>query len=126
MINWGDSMKFRMIADSKDVSLFIGYAIFLLYVICILVINIPAIISGGEFYGLNPFPAFSGDYIAMTLIIYIIALGFSLFSVQSYFFEFEKGYGIGITNGATGGYSDWARDKDIKLDKNVVIILADC
>lgn len=117
-------MKFRIIADSKDITLFLFYALFLLYVVCILVINIPAIISGGEFYGLNPFPAFSGDYIAMTLVIYVFAIGFSLFSVQSYFFEFERGYGIGITNGASGGYSDWAREKDIKQDKNVVKIMA--
>ena len=123
-------MKLKVVADSKNVKLFIIYAIFLLYIVCIAVLNIPEIASTGSLYGDNiiqsllPFDALIGSRLPVTLMLYIFALGASFFSVQSYFFEFEKGVGIGITNGATGGYSDWARDKDIKNDNSIVKIYA--
>ena len=123
-------MKLKVVADSKNVKLFIIYAIFLLYIVSIAVLNIPEIASTGSLYGDNiieallPFDAFFGSRLPVTIMLYIFALGASFFSVQSYFFEFEKGVGIGITNGATGGYSDWARDKDIKNDNHIVKIYA--
>ena len=122
-------MKFRVVADKKDMGLFIAYAVFLLYIISLAVLNIPSLATKGELFGdspidaLLPIQALVGANLPVTLLFYIIALGASFFSVHSYFFEFEKGVGLGITNGATGGYSDWSRDKDIKTDKNVVKIM---
>ena len=117
-------MKFKFTADSKDVTAFGIYAFVLLILIALAVLNLPHLAAEGEFYGLNPLPAFAPGKIHITLTFYVICLIFSFFSVQTHFFEFEKGVGIGITNGATGGYSDWSRDKDIKNDKNVVRIEA--
>ncbi len=117
-------MKFKFTADSKDITAFGIYAVALLLLIALAVLNLPYLAANGEFYGLNPLPAFAPGKIHITLTFYIVCLIFSFFSVQSHFFEFEKGVGFGITNGATGGYSDWSRDKDIKNDKNVVRIEA--
>ena len=117
-------MKFKITADSKDLTIFAVYAVALLLLVALAVINLPYLASEGEFYGLNPLPAFAPDKIYITLVIYIVCLIGSFFTVQSHFFEFENGVGFGITNGATGGYSDWAKEKDIKNDNNVVRVEA--
>ncbi len=117
-------MKFKITADSKDMMTFGVYAVVLLYLIALAVLNIPQLAGQGTFYGLNPIEAFDTDHIKYTLIIYIVCLLGSFLSVKSHFFEFEKGFGLHITTGASGGYSDWAREKDIKTDKNVVRVEA--
>jgi type IV secretion system protein VirD4 len=111
-------MKFKIVASQRDVMIFIMFAIFLLYVIALGVLNIPSLASEGVFYGLNPVEAFSPKYIYFTIIFYIIALIGLIFSVNSYFFEFQEGVGFKI-GGSSGGYSDWAKAKDIKNDKDV-------
>ena len=89
-------MKFKFVATSRDVVIFIIFAIFLLYVICLGVLNIPSLASEGSFYGLNPFEAFSSKYIYYTIIFYLLALIGLIISVNSYFFEFEEGMGLKI------------------------------
>ena len=117
-------MKFKITAESKDLYTFGIYAVVLLYLIALAVLNLPYLAAEGEFFGLNPFPAFAPDKIFATLVIYLVCLIGSFLSVQSHFFEFESGVGFGITNGASGGYSDWAKEKDIKTDNNVVRVEA--
>ena len=117
-------MKFRITADSKDMTVFAIYAVVLLYLVAIVVLNVQALGSETKEFTLNPIYAFSLENIHYTLVIYIVCLIASFLSVKSHFFEFEKGFGIGITNGASGGYSDWARDKDIMNDNNIVKVEA--
>ena len=87
-------MKFKFRADAEDVIIFVCFAIFLLYVVCIGVLNLHSFATEGYLCGLNPFPAFLPQYIAATLTFYFLALGGLLISVSSYFFEREKGFGF--------------------------------
>jgi len=106
-------MKLKFRADSKDVALFIAFAIFLLYVVALGVINLSSFASYGVFAGFNPFPAFSSEYIFTTLVFYIVALGASFMGVSSYFFEREEGIGFTM-NKKDKGYSRWAKEKEMK------------
>ena len=118
-------MKFKVTADRKDLITFGVYALVLLYLIALAVVNIQTLATDGmEGLTILPFEAFSLDNIHYTLVLYIVCLIASFLSVKSHFFDFEKGFGLGITNGAGGGYSDWAREKDIKTDKGVVRVEA--
>ena len=117
-------MKFKFVATPRDIIIFIIFALFLLYVVALGVLNIPRLASEGMFYGLNPLEAFSPDYIGHTMVFYIVALVGLILSVNSYFFEFQEGVGLKISNSSGGGYSDWAKVKDIKTDKNVKRVLA--
>ena len=112
-------MKFKFVATTRDVVIFIIFAIFLLYVVALGVLNIPELASNGTFYGLNPIEAFSPDYLHFTIIFYLLALGGLIMSVNSYFFEFEDGVGLNIGEKSGGGYSHWAKAKEIKTDKNI-------
>ena len=117
-------MKFKFVATARDIKIFLIFAIFLLYIVALGVVNIPVLSSTGKFYGLNPIEAFYPDKIAATLILYFIALLGLLLSVKSYFFEFESGVGFKIGDGNTGGYSDWSKPKDIKTDTNIKRVVA--
>lgn len=111
-------MKLKFKADLSDVAMFILFAIFLLYVVCLAVLNFPELAINGRFFGLNPLPAFAPDRIVGTLVFYLISLAGIFMSVSSYFFEREKGFGFG-TEKASKGYSHWAKEKEIKEDKGV-------
>ena len=65
-------MKFKFVATTRDVVIFIIFAIFLLYVVALGVLNIPELASNGTFYGLNPIEAFSPDYLHFTIIFYLL------------------------------------------------------
>lgn len=112
-------MKFKFVASKRDVIIFLIFALFLLYVVALGVLNIPLLASEGKFYGLNPIEAFTGNYLYYTLIFYFISLGGLILSVNSYFFEFEEGIGLSISGKSSGGYSSWAKVKEIKTDKNI-------
>ena len=116
-------MKFKFVASKKDIVIFLMFALFLLYVVALVVLNLPQLASEGTFYGLNPLEAFSPEYFVYTLVFYLLALGGLILSVSSYFFEFDSGFGFSV-NKASGGYSDWAKDKDIKSDTNIERVLA--
>lgn len=103
-------MKFS--ADPKDVKIFIAFAIFLLYLCAICVLNVHSIATTQSFYGFLPFEAFTSDYIGVTFLFYICALGGIFFSVKSYFFEREKGFGFGQKKDK--GYSRWCKDNEMK------------
>ncbi len=117
-------MKFKIVASPRDIKIFIIFAIFLLYIIALAVVNIPELSSTGRFYGLNPIEAFNSDNIFATLLFYFMALLGLLMSVKSYFFEFESGFGFKINSGSGGGYSDWSKPKDSKTDKNIQMVRA--
>ena len=104
-------MKFR--ADAKDVKIFIGFCFLLLYLCAIAVLNARSLAIDGEFYGLMPFEAFSFDYLATTLILFFLVLIGVCFSVSSYFFEREKGFGF-TTDKKDKGYSRWCKDREMK------------
>ena len=111
-------MKLKFKATSKDLIIFIIFAIFLLYIVCLAVLNIPQLAGQGTLYGLNPIEAFTPKYLMITIVLYIIVLIGLLLSVGSYFFEFETGLGLNL-DGSSGGYSNWAKDKEIKEDKGI-------
>ncbi len=106
-------MKFKLRADLEDWLIFGGFALVLLYIIAIGVINLSTFAAEGHFAGFNPFPAFGPDYIFPTLLFYFLTLGGLFISVSSYFFDREKGFGI-VTEKKDKGYSRWAKDKEIK------------
>ena len=103
-------MKFR--ADEKDVKIFIGFCIFLLYLSAIAVLNVRSLATEGTFAGFLPFKAFTPEYIAYTFFIFFGVLFAAFFSVKSYFFDREKGFGFG--NKKDKGYSRWCKPKEMK------------
>ena len=112
-------MKFKIRADAQDILIFIIFAIFLLYVVALGVVNIPVVASEGHFAGLNPFPAFAPENIAITFIFYILFLAGIFLTAGSLFFEMEKGFGI-TTEKKDKGYSRWAKEKELKKELKYV------
>ena len=111
-------MKFKLRIDPDDLLIFGVFAVFLLYIVAITVVNLSTFSRTGKLSGLNPFPAFGPDYIFSTLIIFLIIIGIILFSVKSYIFDRDKGIGI-TTEKKDKGYSRWAKDKEIQTDIDV-------
>ncbi len=114
-------MKLKFKADAQDVLIFILFAIFLFYIVCLGVLNFPELAVNGHFYGLNPLPALAPGKILPTLVFYFIFLGAIFASVSSYFFERESGFGFS-TEKSSKGYSHWAKEKEIKEDKGVEMV----
>ena len=114
-------MKLKFRADKDDVMIFIVFAIFLLYIVAIGVVNLHSFATEGYFSGLNPFPAFTPKFLWMTLLIYFVALVGMLVSVKSYFFEMEKGFGF-TSEKKDKGYSRWAKDKEMKAEEDIVMV----
>ena len=114
-------MKLKLRIDSDDLWMLLVFAIFLLYVIAILVVNLSTFASEGVLSGPNPLPAFTPQYIKPTLGFYIIAVIGILASIKSYIFEFDKGLGV-TTEKKDKGYSRWSKDKEIIESKNVEVV----
>ncbi len=114
-------MKFKFRAEPEDLLMFVIFAIFLLYIVALGVVNLASFATEGQFAGLNPLPAFSPRYIGSTLILYILFLAGLFVSVSSYFFEREKGFGI-TTEKKDKGYSRWAKDKEMQEELEKVEI----
>lgn len=112
-------MKFKI--SPKDFMIFCLYCILLLYLCAIAVLNFSSFINKGEFYGLLPFEAFSGNYLIITLAIFVASLILIFTSVSSYVFNKEKGKGIGLKIGEKqeSGYARWATEKEIKSDSGI-------
>ena len=108
-------MKLKFRADKDDIMIFIVFAIFLLYIVAIGIVNLHTFATEGYFSGLNPLPAFTPRFLWITLLIYFLALIGMLISVKSYFFEMEKGIGF-TTEKKDKGYSRWAKDKEMKAE----------
>ena len=114
-------MKLKFKADATDVLIFVLFAIFLFYVVCLGVLNFPELAINGHFHGLNPLPALAPSRITATIVFYLIFLGAIFASVSSYFFEREKGFGFG-TEKSNKGYSRWAKEKEIKAEAKVKMV----
>ena len=84
-------MKLKFRADKDDLIIFGVFALFLLYIIAIGIVNLHTLTTEGVFSGFNPFLAFTPKFLWMTLLIYIVSLIGMFASVKSYFFEMEKG-----------------------------------
>lgn len=112
-------MKLKFRADPEDLLIFGMFALFLLYIVAIGVLNIHTFATEGHLAGLNPFPAFGPDYIFSTLFLYFLFLLGIFASVSSMFFESEKGFGI-TTDKKDKGYSRWAKEKEIKEELEMV------
>lgn len=106
-------MKFR--ADEKDVKIFIIFLVALLYICAIVVLNASSLARTGTLHGLLPFEAFipGRGYLGATFTLFFIALIGIMFSVKSYFFEREKGFGLTIGK-KDKGYSRWCKPKEMK------------
>ncbi len=113
-------MKFKV--EPKDFLIFIGYAVALLYLCAILVLNLTSFANSGEFYGFLPFKAFTPDYFPATMTVFFGAVILIFTSVSSYIFDKEKGKGVGLKvekKGGGDGYSKWSSEKDIIAQKGV-------
>ena len=106
-------MKLKFRADADDLLIFVIFAIFLLYVVALAVVNLNSFATQGHFAGLNPMPAFAPDLFFSTVVFYIVILLGLFASAGSMFFEREKGFGI-TTEKKDKGYSRWAKEKEIQ------------
>ena len=107
-------MKLKFRASGKDFLIFTMFAIVLLYLVAIGILNISSFATDGTFYGFDPLPAFSKEYLIPTLVGFVFFMVFILTSVSSYFFERESGFGVTTKAKEEKGYSRWATDKEMK------------
>lgn len=112
-------MKFRI--SGKDFAMFVVFVLLLLYLCAIAVTNLTSFTSSGEFYGLNPIPAFT-NYFGATMILFFIFIILIFTSVSSSVFERKKGIGFEIADKSEKGYSRWAKEKEMKNDKGVEVV----
>ena len=119
-------MKLKIRVGEKEFSLFILFAIALLYLIAIGVLNVSSLASRMEFHGFNPLPAFTTDLIWPTLVFFFFTLAYIFLSVSSKIFSFEKG-GPGFQIGAKkeNKYSRWATEKEMKKELKKVLPAAE-
>ena len=67
-------MKLKFKATAQDWLIFGIFAVVLLYVVCIAVLNIHSFSTTGIFAGLNPFPAFLPEFLPATIIFYFFSI----------------------------------------------------
>ena len=104
-------MKLRV--ESRDLMIFGIFCLFLLYFCAIIVLNVNELAVYGKFYGFLPFEAFTGDYIATTIMLFVFALLGIFSAVGSYIFDREKGFGFSLGK-KDKGYSRWCKDSEMK------------
>ena len=114
-------MKLKFRADPEDLTIFGIFAVFLLYIVAIGILNVNSFATEGYLYGLNPLPAFGPRFIVATLVLYVLVLVGLFASVSSYFFDMDKGFGL-TTDKKDKGYSRWAKDREIKEELDRVEI----
>ena len=113
-------MKLKFRADKKDIVIFLIFCVVLLYLIAIAVLNLNSFATEGEFRGLNPFPAFSKEFILPTLVFYILSLVAIIAGCSSLFFDREEGFGITTEKKTKNdGYSKLMSESDMKKDYGV-------
>ena len=108
-------MKFRV--EPKDFLIFLIFCLFLLYLCAIAVTNFSSFASEGSFAGLNPFPAFVGGNLIVTLLLFIGGLIVIFTSVSSYIFDKDKSAKHIIDFDTTKdekGFSRWTKEKEMK------------
>ena len=100
-------MKLKFRAEKKDFIMFGIFALVLLYLVAIAILNVVSFLSESTIWGLNPFPAFGPDYLAATLVFWFFALAGVFLSVKSYFFDRDKGVGISTQKKKESGYASY-------------------
>ena len=113
-------MKLKFRADGKDWMIFILFCFLLLYLSAIAVLNLSEFSKYGNFFGFNPFPAFTSEYLMSTIAVFVFALAAIIMSVSSYFFDREKGFGVSTDPKNEKGYSRWATEKEMKKQLKMV------
>lgn len=115
-------MKLKLRVNSDDLKKLIFFAIILLYLVAVAVLNVGEFIRENRIHGLNPIPAFTTGYIVPTLVFYLAALIGIISSVSSSIFEREKG-GIGVVVGQKReeGYASWEKESIMKKDLKMVL-----
>ncbi len=112
-------MKLKFRAEPQDILIFVLFALFLLYVVALGVLNLSSFAVYGEFHGFNPIEAFFPENILATIVFFILALVGIFVGVGSYFFEREKGFGITMDK-KDKGYSRWAKEKEMKTELTMI------
>lgn len=113
-------MKLKFRADKKDFVIFLIFCVVLLYLIAIAVLNLNSFATEGEFRGLNPFPAFSKEFILPTLVFYILSLVAIIAGCSSLFFDREEGFGITTEKKSKNdGYSKLMSESEMKKDRGI-------
>ena len=116
-------MKLKFRADKKDIVIFIIFCFFLLYLVAVAVLNLHSFAVDGEIWGLNPIPAFSREFILLTILFYILTLVALMLACSSYFFEREEGFGITTDKKSKNdGYSKLLTESEMKKDRGIVKI----
>ena len=113
-------MKFKLKATKHDWMIFGGFAVFLLFVVSIIVNNIHTFSATGKF-SINPFAALFTNPGAVFLF-YLFAMGFLFVTVKDYFFDKEAGVGISFGPKDEKGFSRWCTDKEMKATLSEVNI----
>ena len=111
-------MKFRI--SAKDLIMFSIFAAFLLYLCALATTNISSFSTTGAFYGLNPIPGFT-KHLGATLLLFFIFIIVIFTSVSSLNIEKKSGFGFEIGDKDNKGYSRWAKEREIKNDKDVEV-----
>ncbi len=115
-------MKLKLRINTDDLKKIIVFAIVLLYLVAIAVLNVGSFIHENKLHGLNPIPAFTTSYFFPTMVFYLAALIGMVSTVSSSIFEREKGGpGIVIGKKQETGYSDWLKEKDMKAELKMVL-----
>lgn len=115
-------MKLKLRINSDDIGKLAIFAIVLLYLVAIAVLNVGEFIHENKFHGLNPIPAFTTGYFAPTMVFYLIALIAIISSVSSSIFEREQGGpGVVIGKKIESGYSSWLKEKEMKKELKKVL-----
>lgn len=113
-------MKLKFRAEPKDIAIFVLFSLFLLYLVCIIVLNLSTFAQTGTFHGFNPLPAFEAKYVVATLVLYVIVLIVIISSVSSHFFEREKGIGLSTGPKKEKNYSRWLTAKEMKKELKMI------
>ena len=86
-------MKFKFRVDKDDLKIFLIFAIFLLYIVAIGIVNLATFAKEGHLSGINPFPAFGPEYIMETLLIYLFP-GVPSFLIRTFISRLNPGMEI--------------------------------
>ena len=57
-------MKLKFRAEPKDIAIFLVFSLFLLYLVCLIILNLSSFAQNGTLHGLNPLPAFESKYVS--------------------------------------------------------------
>jgi len=113
-------MKLKFRAEPKDIAIFLVFSLFLLYLVCIIILNLTSLAQDATIHGLNPLPAFTPKYVVATLVLYFVILVVIITSVTSHFYEREKGFGITTGPKKEKNYSRWLTVKEMKKELKMV------